>query len=83
MKVHILTTCPYCQGEANLAIGEVENLNGNKYTYHISTHIQSGGGVLDVAVAGGVELEDSVRVLTDEIDGEGCLEPDVADEPSV
>ena len=38
--------------------------------------------VLGVAVAADVGLEDSVRVLTTEIDGEGRFELDVADEPS-
>ena len=32
IKVHILTTCEHCGGEAYLPIGEAESYTGEKYT---------------------------------------------------
>ena len=44
LKVHILTTCSHCNGEAYLAMGESEDNQGNKYTRYIPCPICEGSG---------------------------------------
>ena len=44
IKVHILTTCEHCAGEAYLPVGEAETYTGEKYTrYWPCTQCQGSG----------------------------------------
>jgi hypothetical protein len=44
LKIHILTTCSQCNGEAYQPIGEAEDCQGNKYIRHIPCPTCEGSG---------------------------------------
>ena len=44
MKVHILTTCPACKGQAYLLVGEEIDNNGTKYLRYIPCSRCQGSG---------------------------------------
>ncbi len=44
LKVHILTQCSHCKGEAYLPAGEAENHKGKKYTRHLPCPSCEGSG---------------------------------------
>jgi hypothetical protein len=44
LKVHILATCSYCNGEVYQPIGETEDCLGNKYIRHIPCPVCEGSG---------------------------------------
>ena len=44
IKVHILTTCEYCHGEAYLPFGEVQDYLGRPYTRYCPCPVCNGSG---------------------------------------
>jgi len=44
LKVHILTQCSFCKGQAYLPSGEAENHKGEKYTRYLPCPVCDGGG---------------------------------------
>jgi hypothetical protein len=44
VKVHILTTCEHCKGQAYLPVGEEEDYRGNTYTRYIPCPMCEGNG---------------------------------------
>jgi hypothetical protein len=45
IKVHILSTCTHCNGEAYLPCGEGEDADGRKYVRHIPCPMCDGSGM--------------------------------------
>ena len=44
IKIHILSTCTHCSGDAYLPSGEGEDANGHKYTRYIPCPMCEGSG---------------------------------------
>src|SRR5574341_1039391 len=44
LKVHILTQCTHCKGEAYLPAGEADNHKGEKYTRYLPCPVCEGSG---------------------------------------
>jgi DnaJ-class molecular chaperone len=59
LKVHILSLCSYCNGEAYMPMGEAEDCQGHKYTRYIPCPQCEGSG----NEAKWVSLEDFAKLL--------------------
>ena len=59
LKVHILTQCSHCQGQAYLPAGEAANHKGEKYTRYQPCPVCEGSGYEPKWVS----LEDFARLL--------------------
>ena len=68
MKVHICTTCSFCDGEAYLPVRENVSCTGERYTQHRRCAYCFGSGELDKWV--------SLREFADLLDRTIGMEPD-------
>lgn len=59
LKVHILSTCSNCKGEAYLPINEAEDSQGRKYIRHTPCPTCEGSGIEPIWVG----LEDFAKLL--------------------
>jgi len=50
IKVHTLTTCKHCNGEAYVPAGEAESYNGDRYTSYQPCLQHNGNGTLIILI---------------------------------
>ena len=62
IKVHILTTCDHCNGQAYLPLGEAEDYQGRKYIRHIPCTSCEGSG----SISKWVSIQEFIVLLTQE-----------------
>lgn len=67
-KVHILTRCDHCDGEAYLPIGETESYTGKRYMQYAPCRVCQGSGLVEKWV--------NLKDFADMLDKAVALEPD-------